>query len=83
MAGTLGLMVGLCMQGDPVCITSSSDGGQKSVNLGSGETECVKVGALRTRSLHSRCLFAKTRREAKGGEVQPWVGWLNKFSECW
>jgi hypothetical protein len=30
MAGTLGLMVGLCMQGDPVCITSSSDGWQKS-----------------------------------------------------
>jgi hypothetical protein len=81
MAGRLGLMVRLYMQGDPVCITSSSDGRQQSENL--GKAECVKVGALRTRSLHSRCLFAKTRREAKGGEVQPWVGWLNKFSECW
>jgi hypothetical protein len=34
MAGRLGLMVGLCMQGDQVCVPNSSDGGQKSENLG-------------------------------------------------
>jgi hypothetical protein len=50
----------------------------------SGEAECVKVGALRTRSLHSRCLFTKTRREGEGRRSAA-VGWVAeyKFSDCW